>query len=67
MAQAHYHLTDGRVVMDKPDVGLAAISHQIRQAYSDGELIVVNGFDDGQIDSILVNPDQIVKVILISD
>jgi hypothetical protein len=30
-------------------------------------MIVVDGFEDGGIDSVLLNPDHVVKVYLIAD
>lgn len=67
MAQAHYHMSDGKVVIEECDTGIAHVSAAIRRAHDEGSMIVVKGFDEGGIDSVLVNPDHIVKVFLIAD
>lgn len=67
MATAHFHMSDGKAIIQEFDYGVAGLCAQIRRSYDKGEMIVVNGFEDGGIDSVLLNPDHVVKVYLIAD
>lgn len=68
MAEAHYHLSNGSVVIQKDDdFGVNALSNSVHEHMESGNMIVVDGFDDGRIDSVLVNPDHVCKVMFISD
>ena len=67
MATAHFHMSDGKAIIQEFDSGVAALSAEIRHSYDEGRMITVDGFEDGGIDSVLLNPDHVVKVYLIAD
>ena len=67
MATAHFHMSDGKAIIQEFDSGVAGLSAEIRHSYDEGRMIVVDRFEDGAIDSLLLNPDHVVKVYLIAD
>lgn len=68
MAEAHYHLSNGSVVIQKDeDFGIRALTARVGVLMDEGNMITVNGFEDGRIDSVMVNPDHVCKIMFIAD